>query len=48
MKYHATQGFEPKPHSHTHNLCSRPKPKRSPIKIHDGFIKPLGKLWSKM
>jgi len=47
VEYHVTHGFEPKT-THTHNVSSRPKPKRSPLKVHDGFINQLSKLWSKL
>jgi len=48
MTWHMDLTFEnvqQKPHSHTHNLSSRPKPKRSLIKVHDDFIKSLSMPW---
>jgi len=42
-------GFESKiTLTHTHNLSSIPKLKRSPIKVRYGFIKSFSKLWSKL
>jgi len=41
VKYHVTHGFESKPFSHTYNLSSKPKSKKSPIKVHDGFTTAL-------
>jgi len=45
VKYHATHDFEPKPHSYTPNLSSKPKLPSSSMMAPSN---PLSKLWSKL
>jgi len=45
VKYHATYGFEPKPHSHTPNLSCRPNFLQAPLWLQAIHFASFGPCW---